>query len=111
MKSEDKIQQECVMWFRNHVIKNKINPEPIIFHVPNQGKNAIEQMRKVNIGMLSGVSDLVILLESKAIFIEMKDDIGNQSPEQIKFQKKIEALGFEYYVARSLEEFQKIVKI
>lgn len=110
MKREDKIQQECVMWFRNYVIKNKINPAPIIFHVPNQGKNAVEQIRKKNIGMLAGVSDLVVVFESKILFIEMKDDIGIQSDAQQEFEQKIKLLGFDYHVVRSLEEFQEIVK-
>lgn len=106
MKSEDKIQQECVMWYTNTYCLKHHNPSHVIFHVPNQTKDATERMKKFQIGLLPGVSDLIILQPNRVIFIEMKDDKGTQSKEQKEFQSKVEALGFEYYLCRSLEDFK-----
>ena len=44
-KSEGKIQQECVIWFRN----NNLKTSNLIFSVPNEGKSAAEQMYKPGI--------------------------------------------------------------
>ena len=35
---------------------------------------------------------------------------GVQRPEQKEFQMQVEALGFKYYIVRSLEEFKSIVE-
>lgn len=62
------------------------------------------------LGMMKGVSDLVCVLPNQILFIEMKSDKGRQSPDQKVFQKKIENLGFKYYICRSLEDFQSVIK-
>ena len=81
----------------------------MIFSVPNDGISATEQMRKVANGMMSGVSDLIVLQENRVIFIECKTDIGKQSEKQKEFQFSVENLGFEYYLVRSLDEFKQVI--
>ena len=105
-QTESKIQQDCIMYFRNTYCLKHHEPRCMMFSVPNEGKNAIEQMRKVQIGMLSGVSDTIIIMPNRVIFCEFKDDKGKQSDKQIDFQNRVELLGFEYWVVRSLEEFK-----
>lgn len=105
MKSEDKIQQEIVMWYRN----NNLNNNNIIFSVPNEGKSAKEQMFKKATGLMSGVSDLICINNGEVLFVECKDFKGKQSEKQKDFQKTIELQGFKYHLVRSLEEFQKII--
>jgi hypothetical protein len=78
-----------------------------MFSVPNEGKNKIEQMRKKQIGLLPGVSDTIIIFPNRVIFCEFKDDKGRQSDRQKDFQERVELLGFEYWLIRSLEEFKK----
>ena len=63
-------------------------------------------MRKKATGLLSGVSDLVILFPNKTVFCEVKTPTGTQSDNQIEFQKHVESLGFEYILVRSLDEFK-----
>jgi hypothetical protein len=110
MKSEAKIQQECVMWFRNNYCLKHHDPKCVIFSVPNEGKNPQEQAAKIQTGLLSGVADLVLLFPNgKCVFIEMKDDKGTQKPKQIRFEENVNTLGFEYYICRSLKDFQRIV--
>lgn len=111
MKSENRIQQEAVMWFRNTFCRVGQVPRCMIFSVPNEGSNEVEQMRKIQTGLMSGASDLICLLPSCALFIECKDDKGRQSPKQIDFQKQVQDLCFKYYLIRSLDDFQKIPEI
>jgi hypothetical protein len=49
---------------------------------------------------------LIIVQPNRVIFLELKDTNGRQSNEQKSFQEKVTALGFEYWLIRSLEEFK-----
>lgn len=109
MKSENKIQQEVVMWFRNNFCTTKNHPRCAIFSVPNEGTDVKEQQYKKSIGMMSGVSDLIVVIENKVLFIECKDDKGKQSENQIEFEKIVTDLGHDYFVVRSLEQFKEII--
>ena len=109
MKSEDRIQQDCVIWFKNNYCLAHHTPKYCIFHVPNEGKDMREQLKKRSIGMLAGVSDLVVLLPGKVLFIEMKDEKGKQSVKQESFQRTVVTLGFDYYIIRSLSDFKQLI--
>ena len=104
-KSESKIQQEIVIWYRN----NNLNNNNIIFSVPNEGKSAKEQMFKKATGLMSGVSDLICINNGEVLFIECKDDKGKQSDKQKEFENIVSLQGFKYFLVRSLDEFKKIV--
>ena len=69
----------------------------------------METKRKVNTGLLRGVSDLIVIIPNKIIFVELKKEKGIQSEAQKEFQKRIELLGFEYYLIRSLNQFKFLV--
>jgi hypothetical protein len=107
-KTESKIQQEIVMYFNNKYCLKHSSPRCSIFSVPNEGKNAKEQMYKKQIGLKSGVSDLIVLMPNRCVFVECKDATGKQRDTQQDFENTVKALGFEYYVVRSLDEFKII---
>lgn len=109
MKAESKIQQECVVWFREQFVYGNPEHECQIFSVPNEGKNVREQAAKVSTGLLSGVSDLIVVMYGCVLFIEVKDEKGTQSPNQIKFENLIKRTTHFYEVVRSKEEFQEII--
>jgi hypothetical protein len=109
MKTENKTQQEILMFYRNNFCLKHHNPRHIIFSVPNDSKDAKEQMRKIATGLMAGVSDLIILRQNEAIFVEVKTDIGRQSDKQKSFQEQVESLGFRYILVRSLEDFKKAI--
>ena len=109
MKTEAKIQQEIVMWYRNTYCLTHHNPRNIIFSVPNDSKDAKEQMRKKATGLYAGVSDLICIHFGKVLFIEVKADNGIQSPRQKDFQNIVENQGFKYYLIKSLEKFKEIL--
>jgi hypothetical protein len=106
MKTENKTQQEILMFYRNNFCLKHHNPRHIIFSVPNDSKDAKEQMRKIATGLMAGVSDLIICKPNEIIFCEVKTDVGRQSDKQKSFQEQVEALGFRYILVRSLEDFK-----
>lgn len=111
MKSEDKIQQEIFVWFNNNYCLPKHNSRSIIFSVPNGGlRNKIEAIKLKSTGLLAGVSDLILIHLGQVIFIEVKTDIGKQSPVQLEFENRVKQQGFEYYLVKSLQEFKDIIK-
>lgn len=59
-------------------------------------------------GVMPGVSDLIVIIPNKTIYVEVKTETGTQSEKQKEFQQIVEALGFEYYLVRSLDDFNKI---
>lgn len=111
MTPEDVIQQKCVIWFRNNYGLKTQNPRYILFSVPNSGKDAKEQSYKKATGMMAGVSDLILLMPNAVtIFIEMKTEKGRQSDSQEEFENGVKALGFNYILCRSFEQFQREIQ-
>jgi hypothetical protein len=108
--TEGKIQQQIVMWFRNNYCTKLSVPRCAIFSVPNERNNKKEMMSMIQTGLMSGVSDLIVVLPSRVLFVEVKTDKGTQQPKQKEFEQIVTALGFEYIVVRSLQEFQKNIK-
>lgn len=106
--TEEKIQQSAVMWYRNNFCLAHHTPQNIIFSVPNEGKNGTEQMRKVAIGMMSGVSDVIVVERDRVLFIEFKDGVGRQSDKQKQFESQVTKLGYTYHLVRTLEQFKAI---
>jgi len=54
---------------------------------------------------VKGVPDIIIILPGgKVAFIEVKRKPAKQSPEQVTFQKKVEAHGCTYILAYSLDD-------
>lgn len=51
-----------------------------------------------------GVSDIIVLSEGRAYFIEVKTVRGVQSEDQKDFQEFVERAGCEYLLARCLED-------
>lgn len=75
------------------------------FSVPNGGKrNAITGSFLKKEGQLAGVSDLIILLPKRCVFVEIKTSKGKQQDTQKVFEKQVKELGFEYLIWRSLDD-------
>jgi hypothetical protein len=110
-KIEDQNQAEIVKWYNNKFCLKHHSPRGIIFSVPNGGsRNKVEAITLKATGLLAGASDTILILPTgKLIFCEVKTETGAQSPEQIEFQNRVEALGFEYWLVRGVEDFKKKV--
>ena len=109
MKTEAKVQQEMVVWFRNHYQRKGID-KGIIFSVPNERAGGFMAMKDLLLtGLLSGVSDLIVVLKEEILFVEVKNEKGKQSPKQKLFESQVNRLGYKYYLVRNLEEFKNIL--
>lgn len=60
--------------------------------------------RKPNKYSVVGVSDIVVLSDGKAYFIEVKDIDGVQSEDQRLFQEFVERAGCEYYLVYDVDD-------
>ena len=106
MKSETRIMQEMVLWYNNKYCLVSNPNRCLIAHVPNENQHHL-----ISCGLLSGFSDLILIHKTPNIskgvhyYFEVKTETGTQKPKQIEFQKRIEQLGYEYYLVRTKEEF------
>lgn len=105
MKTEQRIQQECTMWFNNTYPSLR----GLFFKIKNEGTNRITGAIDKATGLFPGVADSCLLIpNARPAFIEFKTDTGRQSPSQVKWEKTITDAGYMYFVVRSLENFQSI---
>jgi len=101
-RPEQDLQIACCEWFalqyanqRGRLYMNYNNP-------PSAHVGAILKRA----GLLAGIADLTYLRDGgRVVFIELKTTKGTQSPNQKEFEQMVVALGFEYIVVRSFEEF------
>lgn len=100
-KTEHEIQKSVVRWFKKEF------PEYIIFSTNNEA--TYNNSYFLESGVLQGVSDLVVILPNKVLFIELKTERGKQSKSQKEFEAKITSLGYEYLIIRSLEDFKELI--
>lgn len=128
---ENNIQAEIVLWFNNNYCLKHHNPRCMIFAVQNEMASQIagaikEKVPKmlhgiidktvqivvskaVTFGFKKGVSDLIVVIPNKVLFVELKTETGKQREEQEKFEKIVKALGFNYYIVRDLQTFKDII--
>ena len=103
MKSEFQIQAEIIVWFRNEYTRKGLG---LIFSVPNEATYTNKNFKTT--GVLTGVSDLIVILQGQVIFVEVKNDINTQSMTQKHFENSVISLGQKYFVIRSLNDFKQI---
>ena len=101
--SEDQLQSICFQWHWNNYPAER----GMLFHVNQKARNAIEGNRMKAMGVVPGVSDMIYL--KGPVFIEMKTEDGNQSPDQKRFQQLTEPLGYKYVIVRTFEEFTELI--
>ena len=106
---ESRLQIACVRWFRMAYPKYKL----MLFSVPNGGKRTLmEAIIMKNEGVVSGVSDLILLVGRKgfnSLCIEMKNKTS-QTLNQKVWQLEAERNGNKYVVCKSFEEFRMIIE-
>lgn len=100
---EAQVQAMVTEWFR------LLYPQYLLFAVNNEATYQRASYFK-SLGMLPGVSDMILLLKNKVLFLEFKDTKGRQSDHQKQFQVKVELLGFEYYIIRDLQDVKQILR-
>ena len=107
MNKEDALQAKIVIWFKNNY---QMHGKGLIFSCPNGGtRNIVEAKKLKETGLMAGVSDLIVLLETKILFVELKIEKGIQSDAQKLFETRILNLGYEYHLIRDLETFKSLI--
>ncbi len=99
--TEHTLSLVCIAWFKNEYERFGTG---CVIPVPNE----LARKRK-DIVIKDGCSDLIILLPSKVLFIELKVGYNSQQDNQINFESLVNNLGFEYYVVKSVEQFKSIL--
>ena len=105
MCSEDKLHQDCYVWFHN----TYPHLRGLLCYNLNNSRNKIDGARNKAKGLIAGRSDLVLYYSGTAYMIEMKNEDGSQSNEQKEWEAKIKSQGFEYHIIRSLADFQTLI--
>lgn len=109
---EMKLQAACVLIAWNDFPETR----KLLFHVANEldrpdSNPILGAIRKAQ-GIVSGVSDLILLIprgQYHGLMIEMKTKDGSQSIHQREWQKLVEEQGYRYVVVRSEEEFRAVL--
>jgi len=106
--TEDKIQQEIIIYYRNHYQRLYVNC--LIFSIPNGGlRDKRTAMLMKATGLTPGASDLIVIYFGKLLFVEVKTSTGVQSEEQKVFAKRVRECGFDYHLVRSLLDFKLLL--
>lgn len=106
-REESVIQAESVAWFKNNYCLKHHYPRYEIFSVPNEATWKNNNFKAL--GVRNGVSDTVVVLKDRVLFIEFKDLIGKQSKDQIDFENLVTNLNHRYYVVKSVEQFKQLI--
>ena len=106
-RNEDILQGQIVQWYSLEYGKKH---DKCLFHCNNKAKNKIEGNRMKAMGVKTGVPDLILVVNEKVIFIELKTQIGKQGKEQKIFETQVKSLNQIYVIVRTLEEFKEICK-
>ena len=105
--TESRIQADCFQWHWN----TYPNCRGRLFMVHNNPRNAIDGNRLKAMGMVAGVSDMMLLRQDKPpLCIEIKTEKGTQQRNQKEWQQVAEYSGAKYVVVRSLDEFQDVIE-
>ena len=99
MTPEHKIMNEIRLWCGQHDI--------LCFRC-NVGKVKKADGTWFDTGLPEGFPDLLILHNAIAYFVEVKTPTGKQRPEQIRFMNIIRNRGFNYIIARSVNDIMFI---
>ena len=77
----------------------------------NSGKVKMADGRWFDVGVPKGFSDLVAIKDGEISFLEIKNEIGRPTTEQLNFIKVMQTrYGCRAGIARSVEDALKIVK-
>ena len=107
--NENKLQQSIYMWFNNYYVIN--DKRCMILSIPNGGlRDKMTAITMKATGLYAGAADLLVIFRGWVGFVELKTDVGIQSPQQRQFEAHCIEAGIPYRLVRSLAEFQALIK-
>jgi len=96
--TEHTLQLNIIAYFRNEFERHE---KGVIIPIVNEAT-----YKNKTFVICKGASDLMIFLKNKTFFCELKVANNNQSIAQKDFQNRVQKLGHEYKLIRSLDEFK-----
>jgi hypothetical protein len=82
----------------------------MILSIPNGGlRDKATAITMKATGLYKGAADLLVVYRGWVGFVELKTDVGIQSPEQRQFEAHCIEAGLPYKLVRSLAEFQNLI--
>ena len=98
---------------REHVIQNQIRlwcgKHDILCFRCNVGRVRLDNGYFFDTGLPEGFPDLIILFNKTIYFCEVKTKSGKQRQAQIDFMEEVRRRGYNYFVARSTQDVEKIL--
>lgn len=86
------------------------NAGRLLFLRVNSGMIPIDAARRRMVRMApAGFPDLIIFGQRRTVFVELKSDTGKQTPAQLEFERKAQAMGYQYVVIRSFIELEALI--
>ena len=109
-QEEAVLQAKCFQWCWNEFPETR----RLLFHVENERSdgNKLEGARRVAMGLVAGVSDLILLMPRgrwHGLCIEMKTPKGDQREKQQTWQALVEKQGYRYEIIRTEEDFRALL--
>ena len=106
--NENQLQQSIYLWYQNtYVINDK---RCMILSIPNGGLR--DKMTAITLkatGLYKGAADLLVVYRGWVGFVELKTEVGIQSPSQRQFEAHCIEAGIPYRLVRTLAEFQQLI--
>ena len=78
----------------------RLNNIPALY----RDKTGALQFRKMGKYARPGLSDILVVKDGRAIFLEVKDEKGKLSDEQLEFSRAAILAGADYYVVRTIDD-------
>ena len=116
---ESTIQQTIISYLSAMALRYHF----IFFSVPNEGIMTVLMAHKVpklecvkivsyfkKMGLLPGVSDIIIGYQGKMYCMEVKDHKGTQSKAQVIFENNAGKTGIPYELVRSVEDADRVMR-
>jgi len=81
------------------------------FSIPNEHYNISHRQRVTlhKMGMLSGMPDICILANNTCYFLEVKNETGKPSKQQLIIHKALTDKGYKVVIVRSVEDVKTIL--
>jgi hypothetical protein len=103
---EDATQKAIVNYLRN-----VLRGSAMVLHIANNPRSARDGARLKAMGLVAGAPDLLVVLpHGKGCFIEVKSPKGRVQEAQHSFSFTCQALGWPWFVARSVDDVKLAFK-
>lgn len=103
-KSEDKFTQDTYMYVNNNYPQSR----GFFFHVPNEGMNMMERIKKAAMGVVPGIPDMVCM--HPVFGMELKLPGKKQSEKQVKIQSRWDKSGVPYHLCDTPEKVVEVIE-